>query len=369
MKTKTFFSLLLLLCIGFGVNAQQYDVRIESTRTTSNHGVELYIKAHTGSTFNLASSNFRFTFNLDAVGLPSLDMSGDVVYGLEYNNGVPVSCYYQTLTGSISDLVSWNLEQDGFDGIVLNDTDWVRVGKMNLRIKDDLLDPDVQFVIAPAFPPTVVTGYVNGVLTTIAEGDFINNTNALCPIPRFTSDIHDANKLTISWEDMPGANSYQFRYRPVGSSSWTTVSTTNTSIDISHNTLINNTDYEYQMRSLCSPNSPYTRKHIFNYRFKTCANVNRLIQGNTSGKKPTLKKPSIYPNPANSELFINTIEKSPISISLKDATGKVVLNELGAKNRDIHELDITDLPVGVYIVTQTFEDGTSTAERFVKSVQ
>ena len=55
---------------------------------------------------------------------------------------------------------------------------------------------------------------------------------------------------TASWTAVPGASWYGIRYRPVGSSSWTTISSTSSSKSLTG--LISNTLYEVQVNSYCS---------------------------------------------------------------------------------------------------------------------
>ncbi|TYA52518.1 M14 family zinc carboxypeptidase, partial [Formosa maritima] len=70
-----------------------------------------------------------------------------------------------------------------------------------------------------------------------------------------------ATTADISWDLVTGAT-YEYRYRQVGSPTWTTVTTSNNSINLT--SLTQTTQYEIQVRSICDSNtSPYSSSTIF----------------------------------------------------------------------------------------------------------
>ncbi|WP_250437343.1 M14 family zinc carboxypeptidase, partial [Hanstruepera flava] len=70
-----------------------------------------------------------------------------------------------------------------------------------------------------------------------------------------------ATTVDISWDAITGAD-YDYRYRVVGSPTWTTVSTSNATINLSG--LTQNTQYEVQVRSTCNSNtSSYSASVLF----------------------------------------------------------------------------------------------------------
>ena len=93
-------------------------------------------------------------------------------------------------------------------------------------------------------------------------------------------DGFGSSTATVSWDAVPGA-SYDFRYREVGTSTWTTSSVSGTSTSLSG--LTPETSYEVQLRSICADNSTssYTNSVNFtttevqlNYCTSTSSNVN-----------------------------------------------------------------------------------------------
>jgi hypothetical protein len=74
---------------------------------------------------------------------------------------------------------------------------------------------------------------------------------------------------------------------------------------------------------------------------------------------------SIYPNPANDFIFINTVNKSGIS-KIFDLNGKVVKDE-NLSNNTMSKLDISDLAKGIYNVQVITTDGNQMIKRIVKN--
>ncbi|MFZ7116623.1 MAG: fibronectin type III domain-containing protein [Bacteroidota bacterium] len=77
---------------------------------------------------------------------------------------------------------------------------------------------------------------------------------AACGIPTMVSTTAiTATSARLTWGVVTGASSYSLRYRRTGTSSWTTTSSTTNSKDISG--LIQNTGYEFQVKTVCSGSS------------------------------------------------------------------------------------------------------------------
>lgn len=67
----------------------------------------------------------------------------------------------------------------------------------------------------------------------------------------------------------------------------------------------------------------------------------------------------LFPNPANGSVTIMLTERAQGSLSIRDITGKLILDQTVA-NKMFIELDITDEPRGVYFVTVTSETSSTT---------
>jgi len=85
-----------------------------------------------------------------------------------------------------------------------------------------------------------------------------------CTVPSgLTASNLSANGATLAWAAVSGATNYNFRYRIVGSSTWTTASNATNSVTIG--SLSNCTDYEFQVEADCggSNTSGYSASTTF----------------------------------------------------------------------------------------------------------
>ena len=84
----------------------------------------------------------------------------------------------------------------------------------------------------------------------------------LTAVPDISGGFNVAN---LNWNNVPDAQSYGVLYRPVGTSTWQSASTPGSGAQISG--LMASTEYEWQVRSLCTANgqvgSPYSAKATF----------------------------------------------------------------------------------------------------------
>lgn len=94
-----------------------------------------------------------------------------------------------------------------------------------------------------------------------ASANFTTLTPCLVPAGLNAGNIAQTT-ATLSWSSASGANSYGVRIRAVGTSAWTNLSSSSTSLNIS--SLIASTQYEFQVRSVCSDgNSAYSSSATF----------------------------------------------------------------------------------------------------------
>lgn len=82
------------------------------------------------------------------------------------------------------------------------------------------------------------------------------------PPAGLTASSITSNSARISWDAMPGALSYSFQYRKVGTTRWKPKSTTATSARLTK--LLPNTSYEFQVATVCADEtSPYSDIQVF----------------------------------------------------------------------------------------------------------
>jgi len=91
--------------------------------------------------------------------------------------------------------------------------------------------------------------------------------------------------------------------------------------------------------------------------------VNNL---NTSFVEIPNKNSTLYPNPSNGLIRVNTgIEDFPIEIAVRDLNGKLVRNMLITNSQE--QIDLTDLKSGLYFLSYSSTDSTITMKVIIES--
>lgn len=150
-------------------------------------------------------------------------------------------------------------------------------------------------------------------------------TASLCIAPGILPASNTtANSVTLNWTPVSGTNYYQLRYRIAGGSgAWmsagTAQGTTNSKV---LGALLMNTDYEWQMRSICNP-SPFSTGPWSTLGFFT------TLSSKPGFAHPILKltdEMTLYPNPCNTKLMveISTPEVQRVRLSVFDFSGRLV---------------------------------------------
>lgn len=89
--------------------------------------------------------------------------------------------------------------------------------------------------------------------------------------------------------------------------------------------------------------------------FGTISGVDNIVNG----------KVVIYPNPANDVIRFSAENVSIESISVMDITGRKVMQKSQFKNGQ--QIQVSDLPEGIYILSAKIEDGTISTQKFLVS--
>jgi hypothetical protein len=71
----------------------------------------------------------------------------------------------------------------------------------------------------------------------------------------------------------------------------------------------------------------------------------------------------VYPNPGTGRFLLRGMETTTLSVT--DAEGRTQVRPLSRMEDQVHELDITDMPAGVYYLHQK-ENGNRRVKRIVK---
>ena len=105
-----------------------------------------------------------------------------------------------------------------------------------------------------------------------------------CEVPSGLSATNSTfSSASLSWQAVIGASSYTIQYKPTASSTWSTINTTNTNIDLTN--LLVTTDYEFQVQALCLVTSAFSASANFSTLQPTCgvpSNLNATLIGVSS---------------------------------------------------------------------------------------
>jgi len=99
-----------------------------------------------------------------------------------------------------------------------------------------------------------------------------------CPVPTgLQTDSISSSSARVYWTPAPGAIGYTVRYRPLGSLSWLSASSTTASRKLTG--LLTGTQYEWQVQTVCSSNTSSGSTSAFSpyALFTTTANVGCLV--------------------------------------------------------------------------------------------
>ena len=261
--------------------------------------------------------------------------SGDIIFG-GFNNA-PGAINLQHADGSSTyGLGPWISPDDKFVGFVFETPAaayyaWVRlqVDECGYTIKDYAYSPVP--IIAGA-----------GIPADICES----------PAATYVTGI-EAEKAKISWDAVPGATTYNVRFRAVGEIDWheKTVDAPKTFVKLK--ALSCDTDYEWQVQADCD-GGPSDYTEIAGFSTLSC----RIGDAADAGF-------DIYPNPANTVLNVELENElnGDAFMQITDFTGKIVMQQ--NLSATLTGIDLTELPSGIYILT-VFENGNMNKKEFIK---
>jgi hypothetical protein len=194
--------------------------------------------------------------------------------------------------------------------------------------------------------------------TWLAKVD--TSTPPVCAMPTgLTATTITSTSALLSWTAAAGALSYNIKYRKVGTTPWTTTTSVATSKAIS--ALTANTNYEYQVQTVCI--SPSTSAFTASSNFTTLTNASVAYAAANSSLR-------IYPNPVSSlfsvEFLLST--DSRLNISLVDMTGRLI-KELYAGDAttgvNVFSFNKANLATGTYLLVIKANDATIRNEKII----
>ncbi len=154
-----------------------------------------------------------------------------------------------------------------------------------------------------------------------------------------------STSATISWNSACSPTNFLFQYRKVGVTSWTSITTVNTSVIL--NNLINATSYEFRIRSGCGAgvNSAFTA-------IQTFTTAPRLEDTEVENSF------RIFPNPNNGSFMLELPALFTESlISIYNITGQLVYssNLAASQNPSSQKILLKNISDGLYEVVLTNE--------------
>ncbi len=217
----------------------------------------------------------------------------------------------------------------------------------------------------------------NGVLLSLANSDACSAPSS-CEIPTALKVISKSSRgAELGWTAMYGATGYNFRYRKVGASSWTSSTLTSNSKSIGG--LKNNNSYEFQVQTVCSSGtSNYSLSTIFTLGSDTGDTGGNGGKGGKGGKGKNalldIEQLSdsddflLFPNPAKDQVTIkcNLENVKNVEIKLIDITGQTLISKLFTTKQEENNytLHLNELSTGLYYIEFT----TDGHERVVKKL-
>lgn len=172
-------------------------------------------------------------------------------------------------------------------------------------------------------------------------------TAASCDPPQnFSPFLFSNTSASIGWTIVSGANGYQLRYRPVGTTTWTPiVINSGTAGGLVLNGLTPNTNYQYQVRTKCEVNPTVWSNYSGLYYFSTPLRV---------GENENQIDVQLFPNPSNGSVTFNS-NGLVGTLDIFDAVGKTIFHQVVSTS----QTTLTDLPNGFLTYRFLTTDGST----------
>ncbi len=143
----------------FDVRLVQIDYSFDPCLQLGKTSVDVEIKANASATnFSLADQNYRMTIDTNVLRNPIIKQE-HVLSGIVNGPGYSATFNPHTLTGSLGDIVSYNVAMGGGSGYPLDHINYIKVGQLEF---DVLLDQSTSINwISTGFPVTVINEFIS----------------------------------------------------------------------------------------------------------------------------------------------------------------------------------------------------------------
>ncbi len=377
-KTIYFFTFIFVCLLGsFSLSAQtgQYNLHAVTDCSDVDAGefaVKFYLQATaTSGDFNASEINIRFSFTRDIIANPVADATGGLEEGayVDLNNGGEVSWYGpQTVTGSADTIVSYNLELQYGDGVLLSNDYWTYVGQVKFDLLDDPGKTFIKIHDHSVFPSTFIGEKYNNALYEAEEGQYFVTYSPECPCNEPTGVVVTNVKpmsAMASWDFNASATHYEIThgYYSGGTYHWNyyTANGDETSFDLTG--LVPGTQNVFVLNKFCG--SAYAGNDF--YVFWTPAaigggsSINRLGGEDAPFENnPTL----VFPNPAKDMVTVAGLRDNDEHIQIMDLSGRVI-REIPVTGSG-EQINVSDLTTGLYGIRIVSTDGKVRTEKLMK---
>ncbi|MEM6698501.1 MAG: T9SS type A sorting domain-containing protein, partial [Bacteroidota bacterium] len=189
------------------------------------------------------------------------------------------------------------------------------------------------------------------------------NTGGSCAAPTgLVATAISKKRATLNWDAVADANDYDVQYRQVGTNNWTDRNTSDTNIRITG--LRNRTTYEWRVRSNCNDGTSDWSV--------TCEFTAGTSSSGGCGAG-VIDDPRIgvfqlvaYPNPTDNELNIQLNLPTQGNLRLIDVVGRTVFEVAVASGHSLQQINVNDLPKGIYFLELRTENKTQVEKVIVE---
>ncbi len=171
-------------------------------------------------------------------------------------------------------------------------------------------------------------------------------TSSTCAIPTgFSVTSITPTSAILNWTAATGAVSYNIQYRQVGTTTWSSTTSTTTSVTITG--LVPLASYEYQVQTVCAAGiSSWSSLTDFTTLSMITEGISAIAQ---------MQHEKVYPNPTRGLFMLEfNIQCSlQLSISISDVTGRVIKELYTGKamsGDNVFSFDKSNLAAGVYFL-------------------
>ena len=140
----------------------------------------------------------------------------------------------------------WNSTTNSYDYVYTFDDFYWSDDQFKVLVIDPFIDGDERGETAETRGPS------NDNIICESEFFSINNISSTCSSPQNLVVSSELTTATLSWDIVSEANHYSFRYKPLGSDPWNDGNTYNTN-EQELSSLDPNSEYEWQVRTICDP--------------------------------------------------------------------------------------------------------------------